>query len=132
MKVLPPGLGWADSQASSPAGAPPVPTSPALTCTGRHLSGNLSSTTWHTGLHTLMVPQLQVNACLGVLLTAVPARGPHVTAPPSPFRVGRPTLWDCQGKAFCFFHVSLKSSGSQHLGRRGFGVTNLPMSPSSQ
>lgn len=95
-------------------------TQAALTClcTGRWLSGNLSSATWPTRLHTLMPPLLQVNACLVKLLTARASTG-------SPWRsrrilcsvCGSAKRRHCRDGASGRLQESPESAGSQDLGR---------------
>lgn len=103
--------------------------SPSPTCTRRWLSGCRSSSPPPTRLHTLTPPRPQVNACRVQLLTAVASTG----SPCFSVRIfsalrGMAAFWDCQGRASGLFHVSSKSSGSQHLGRGGLRVTSLPVS----
>lgn len=83
------------------------------------IQGYLSYTTWLTRLHTLTPPLSEVNVCHVKLLTAMASTSSlcfSIYMFSIPY--GTANFFDCQGKTSGLFHISPKSSGSQHMGFR--------------
>lgn len=133
MKVCPPGLGWADAQVGF------------LPCRGSSCAHKPRPHLYRQA--PLQKPVLHHLAYQAPHLDAAPAAGERMpwgaadgcASMGSPcdstsisILCGTANFVGLPEQGIHFFHMSLKSSGSQHLGRRGFGVTNLPMSPSAQ